>query len=254
VPPPAGLLGRRVLVVGASSGIGRALALAAGAAGAEVAVAARRLDLVEEVASTVRAAGGESRAWRCDVTDEADCARLVDEAAAWMGGLDLLLYMSGRSPLVKVRDATPAQWAELFATNVVGASLVVSRAIGHLHAAAEPVVVVTTHSMGAPWPWLGVYAATKAALAELARALRTEEPGLRVLCVSVGNTATSFADAWDPEVAGEAFTEWAGAGRLRYEVLQADDMAGAILAAVLERDGPDELLIAGAEVPSPPVA
>ena len=95
-------------------------------------------------------------------------------------------------------------------------------------------MVVTTHSMGVPWPWLGVYGSTKAALAELARALRSEEPHLRVLCVAVGNTASSFADNWDPEVAGQAFEQWVADGLLRYEVLQCDEMADAILAAVLD--------------------
>jgi NAD(P)-dependent dehydrogenase (short-subunit alcohol dehydrogenase family) len=237
-----------VLIVGASSGIGRALAIVAGAAGAQVALAARRLDLVDAAAEEIRAAGGEARAWRCDVTEEADTARMVAEAAAWMGGIDVLLYMSGGSPLVRVADASAEQWHEMLATNLVGAALVLRGALAHLRRADDPVVVVTTHSMGTPWPWLGVYGATKAALAELARALRTEEPRLRVLCVAVGNTVSSFADNWDPEVAAQAFEQWAAAGLLRYEVLQAHEMADAILGAVLDPNTPAELLIAGAEV------
>jgi NAD(P)-dependent dehydrogenase (short-subunit alcohol dehydrogenase family) len=250
VPPPARLEGRRVLVVGASSGIGRALALAAGAAGARVAMAARRLELVEEAAAAIRSAGGEARAWHCDVTAEADCARFVDEAAAWLGGIDVLLYLSGGSPLVRVADAPAELWHDLLATNVVGGAVVVRHALAHLEHSEDPVVVVTTHSMGAPWPWLGVYGATKAALAEMARALRSEEPRLRVLCVSVGNTASAFADNWDPAVAGQAFERWVADGLLRYEVLQSEEMADAILAAVLDPESPDEVLIAGAEVSS----
>jgi NAD(P)-dependent dehydrogenase (short-subunit alcohol dehydrogenase family) len=245
---PASLDGRRVVVVGASSGIGRALAIGAGGAGARVAMAARRLDLVEEAAAEIRAAGGEARAWRCDVTEGADIARLVAEAAEWMGGIDVLLYMSGSSPLVRVADASAALWHEMLATNLVGAALVLGAALEDLRASQDPVVVVTTHSMGEPWPWLGVYGATKAALAEMARGLRSEEPRLRVLCVAVGNTATSFADNWDPEVATQAFEQWAAGGLLRYEVLQAQEMADAIMAAVLDPSTPDELLIAGAEV------
>jgi NAD(P)-dependent dehydrogenase (short-subunit alcohol dehydrogenase family) len=248
VTSPASLDGRRVLVVGASSGIGRALAVTAGGAGARVALAARRLPLVEEAAAEIRAAGGEARAWRCDVTDVEQCSALVAEAAAWMGGIDVLLYLSGSSPLVRVADAPATLWHEMLATNLVGAAMVVSAALEHLNAAQDPVVVVTTHSMGTPWPWLGVYGATKAALAELARGLRSEEPRLRVLCVAVGNTATSFADNWDPETAGRAFEQWAANGLLHYEVLQAQEMADAILAAVVDQSTPDEILIAGAEV------
>jgi len=245
MPQWEGLEGRRVLVMGASSGIGRALALAAGAQGAWVALAARRLELVEEAAAEIRAGGAQARAWRCDVTVEPECHRVVDEAAAWMGGIDLLLYLSGGSPLVRSEEATAATWHELLATNLVGAALVVGRALGHLRRAADPAVVVTTHSMGSPWPWLGVYGSTKAALAELARALRGEEPGVRVLCVAVGNTASSFADTWDPAVAAQAFEQWAADGRLRYRVLQCGEMAQDILAAVADHDGPDDLLIAG---------
>ncbi len=248
MPTPASLEGRRVLVVGASSGIGRALAVSAGRSGARVALAARRLAMVEEAAEEIRRAGGEARAWRCDVTAEADCARLVTEAAAWMGGLDTVLYLSGGSPLVRVAEAPAELWHDMLATNLVGAALIVGDALGHLRRAAHPVVVVTTHSMGRPWPWLGVYGATKAALAEMARGLRAEEPGLRVLCVAVGNTASSFADGWDPEVAGRAFEAWVADGLLRYEVLQSQEMADAILGAVLDPDSPDELLIAGADL------
>ena len=111
MPTAARLEGRRVLVVGASSGIGRALAVTAGRAGARVALAARRLALVEEAAEEIRGAGGEARAWRCDVTDGADCARLVTGAAAWMGGIDVVLYLSGGSPLVRVAEAPAAALA-----------------------------------------------------------------------------------------------------------------------------------------------
>jgi hypothetical protein len=66
----------------------------------------------------------------------------------------------------------------------------------------------------------------------------------------VGNTASSFADNWDPAVAGQAFERWVADGLLRYEVLQSEEMADAILAAVLDPESPDEVLIAGAEVSS----
>jgi NAD(P)-dependent dehydrogenase (short-subunit alcohol dehydrogenase family) len=236
---------RRVLVVGASSGIGRALALAAGAAGARVALAARRLDAVEEAAHEITAAGGRARAWRCDVTDPEDCRSLVENAAAFLGGIDVVLYLSGASSLLRVAETSPEQWHRLLATNLVGAATVVARSLDHLHRATDPVVVVTTTTMGDhPWPWLTVYGATKAALAEMAKGLRHEEPGLRVLCVAVGPTLTDFAEGWDPDTATAAFTAWAEGDMMHYGVLEAADMAAAILDAVLDTDGPDDILIA----------
>ncbi len=248
----AGLEGRRVLVVGASSGIGRALAVAAGAAGARVALGARRQELVEEVAQEIRHAGGDARAWRCDVTDPGDCRALVDAAAGFMGGIDMVLYLSGSSPLVRVADATAAQWHELLATNLVGAAAVLSHALVHLRRATDATVMVTTTTMGDhPWPWLTVYGSTKAALAEMAKGLRHEEPALRVVCVAVGPTVTAFADGWDPETATAAFTAWAEGDMMRHGVLEATEMAAAIMAALLDTSGPDDILIA-ADPDAPP--
>ncbi len=236
-----------MLVAGASSGIGRALALAAGAAGATVALAARRVELVEQAAAEIGGAGGRARAWRCDVTDPADCRDLVEEAGRWMGGIDLVLYLSGASPLLRVADATPADWHDLLAVNLVGAATVLRAALPHLRRAADPVVVVTTTTMGAhPWPWLTVYGSTKAALAEMAKGLRHEEPGLRVLCVGVGPTLTAFADSWDPETAATAFSAWAEGGMMQRGVLAAADMAAAIIDALNDREGPDDIVIAAA--------
>ena len=253
-------------MVGASSGIGRALALAAGAAGATVALAARRLERLEQTAAEIRRAGGEATPLRCDVTDERSCRDLVDEAARAMGGIDTLLYLSGVSPLVKVADATPALWHELLATNLVGAATVIAAALPHLRKAQlpdddgqsdgrpeqrHPVVVVTTTTMGdAPWPWLTVYGATKAGLAEMARGLRREEPGLRVICVAVGPTLTSFADGWDPETAAAAFGRWDEEKMMAYGVLEAHQMASAIVDAIVDTGGPDDVLIA-ADPPPP---
>ena len=211
----------------------------------QVALGARRLALVEEAAAQIREAGGRARAWRCDVTDADDCRNLVEEAAAFMGGIDLVLYLSGASTLLKVAEASPEQWHQMLATNLVGAATVLSRALPHLREADHPTVVVTTTTMGEhPWPWLTVYGSTKAALAEMARGLRHEEPGLRVLCVAVGPTLTDFAAGWDPATATAAFGTSAEGQMMRHGVLEASAMAGAIIDAVLDRSGPDDILIA----------
>jgi NAD(P)-dependent dehydrogenase (short-subunit alcohol dehydrogenase family) len=147
--------------------------------------------------------------------------------------------------LLRVAEASPAQWHDLLATNLVGAATVIAGALGALRQATDPVVLVTTTTMGEhPWPWLTVYGATKAALAEMARGLRHEEPGLRVLCVAVGPTVTAFADGWDPDTAASAFTAWAEGDMMRHGVLEAPAMAAAIIDAVLDPSGPDDILIA----------
>ena len=72
------------------------------------------------------------------MTVEADCTRLVAEAAAWMGGIDVVSYLSGSSPLVRVADAPASLWHEMLATNLVGAALVVRGALEHLPGRRTP--------------------------------------------------------------------------------------------------------------------
>ena len=94
--------GYRILVVGASTGIGRAVGIQAAQSGAAVAFAARRTELLEEA---VDAAGGSSFAVACDVRREEQCARAVEEAVERFGGLDAVVYAAGKSPLVRFADA-----------------------------------------------------------------------------------------------------------------------------------------------------
>lgn len=256
-----GLADRRLLIVGASSGIGRALALGAARSGARVALVARRLALLEGI---VAAADGAAAAFPCDVTDPTAVTRMVADATAWLGGLDVVVYATGVAPLADLAATTPAQWQLVLSTNVIGAALVTAASLPHLRrpAATEDrgddggpargcVAVLSSHSVGDPWPGLGAYAASKAALVEFARALRGEEPDVRVLAVTVGDTATPFADQWEPRAAGEALERWLAEGRLCHEVLQPDEVAGAILEA-LAGGGPDDLVVMGPTVDPAP--
>ena len=87
-------------------------------------------------------------------------------------------------------------------------------------------------------------------IATVARGLRREEPGLRVLCVAVGPTVTAFAEGWDPDMATAAFTAWAEGEMMRYGLLEAADMATAIIDAVLDVGGPNDILIAAPADPN----
>ena len=139
----------------------------------------------------------------------------------------------------------------MLSTNVVGAALVASAALPHLRRAPSggrgSLAVLSSHSVGDPWPGLGAYAASKAALVELARALRVEEPGVRVVVVTVGDTATGFADRWDPAEATGALERWLADGHLSHEVLQPAQVARAVLEA-LGGPGPDDVEVVGPAV------
>jgi len=251
-----------MLVVGASSGIGRAIAIGAVRSGARVALAARRAQLLQSAleeahvpgpASGAQAAAragatgaGAAQAFECDVADEVATRQMVDDAASWLGGLDIVVYAAGTAPLSPVAGLAGDDWTRLFATNVVGAAVVVAQALPELRKADNSVVtLLSTHTVGRPWPSLTAYTASKAALEEYGRGLQIEEPDLRVLTVRVGNTATQFADGWDPELFERAFGGWLEEGLMRHRVMTADEVAEQVLAAMIDMSGPSEILVRG---------
>src|SRR5690606_22913357 len=120
-----------VLIVGASSGIGRVLGLQAAAAGASVAFAARRRELVEAAAAE---AGNGAVGLVCDVRDEAACAAVVASSVEALGGLDAVVYSSAIDLLTRLEDAGAERWRATFETNVFGAAFVTTAALPHLRA------------------------------------------------------------------------------------------------------------------------
>jgi NAD(P)-dependent dehydrogenase (short-subunit alcohol dehydrogenase family) len=205
----------------------------------------------EDLDAAANDAGPRAKALPVDVRDPTSVARLVANAAEWLGGLDIVVYAAGLARLAPLTAVTPAQWQESWATNVTGAALVVAAALPHLRRSPHGcVALLSSHSVGHPWPGLVPYAASKAALDELARGLRTEQPDLRVLRVVVGNTATGFADHWDPDTAGAALERWLEEGYLRHRVLEPTEVAEAIIAALARTglDRSDDVEVVGEEL------
>lgn len=203
----SGLGGRRILVVGASSGIGRAAAVQLGRAGARLVLAARRVDRLEEVAIE---AGPEATAVRCDVREESDCHAVVATAVDRFGGLDDLVYATGTGPLVQLIDADQATWREALETNLLGAAMVTRAAVGSLEASEGRAIYFssTSASITPPWPGLNLYVVSKAALDKLIDAWRSEHPSVSFTRVVTGPTVTEFAEDWDPELFAEAGALW----------------------------------------------
>jgi NAD(P)-dependent dehydrogenase (short-subunit alcohol dehydrogenase family) len=206
------LAGRRVLLVGASSGVGRAIGLRAASEGALVGFAARRLDLLE---SAVNEAGPPAVAIVCDVCDEVSVERSVGEMAAAFGGIDAVVYATGIDPLMRIETVDGSAWANLFATNVIGASLVIRAALPHLREAKGRVALISATSVGRPLPGMGAYASSKAALEELARAWRSEHPDISFSSVAIGMTlGTEVTANWNAELLGELASIWDSRGHL----------------------------------------
>jgi NAD(P)-dependent dehydrogenase (short-subunit alcohol dehydrogenase family) len=204
----------RVVVVGASSGIGRCIGVGLAQGGAQVALLARRKERLTDAAKD---AGPGTLAIACDVTDEASCRAAVEEAAGGLGGIDGIVYTPGIGPLVRLVDTDAAQWRQVFDTNVIGASLVTAAALPHLKAATGTGIYLSSVSASQtpPWPGLGAYAVSKAALDKLVEAWRAEHPDLGFTRLVVGECAggegdamTGFADGWDQDLATELLPLW----------------------------------------------
>ncbi len=227
------LQGARVLVVGASSGIGRAVAARSVAGGAQVVFAARRAEKLEEA---IEAAGaGASRAV-CDVRVPEQCDAVVRDALTRLGGLDVVVYATAIDPLLRLVDTDAQRWHDVLATNVIGASLVCRAALAPLTDSGGRMVFISASSVGRPLPGMGAYETSKAALDELVRAWRGEHPEVGFCNVAVGNTlGTEVYQSWDPALLGELSVVWEARGYVHDNgpgAMTVDDCASVVLAAM----------------------
>lgn len=224
----AGLAGVRVLVVGASSGVGRAVAVAAAGRGARVALAARRADLLTPLAEEL---GGSAHP--LDVADADAIARVVPAAATALGGLDVLFVSSAVMPVARVEQTDAATWARAMAVNALGPALLMQAALPLL--SPEGVVMIaSSDGVGQPRAGLGAYSASKAALEEILTSWRVEHPHLPVVRLVVGPTdGTDILREADLGLLGELYGTWVKAGQIPDTTSTPDDVAATVV-AVLE--------------------
>jgi NAD(P)-dependent dehydrogenase (short-subunit alcohol dehydrogenase family) len=219
------LAGRRVLVIGASAGIGRSFALQALAGGARVVVTARRAERLAEVIGSAT----DGVAVTGDVRDPDDCRRLVAEAIAALGELDLIVYCAGTAPLRPLKDTTDEDWATVLETHVMGVHHVVQAAIGRL-APGAVIAILSSETVGRPRFGLGAYGASKAALEESVRAWRNEHPRQRFVVIAVGATSpTEFGAGFETSLLMDALDDWSRHGLMTKELLDPDDVAGVLV-------------------------
>jgi NAD(P)-dependent dehydrogenase (short-subunit alcohol dehydrogenase family) len=129
--------------------------------------------------------------------------------------VDTVVYSTGIDPLVRIEDVDADRWANLFATNVIGASLVIRSALPLLQAVRGRVILISATSVGRPLPGMGAYATSKAALEELARAWRSEHSDVSFSTVAIGMTlGTGVIDGWDGNLLSELSPVWDGRGHL----------------------------------------
>jgi NAD(P)-dependent dehydrogenase (short-subunit alcohol dehydrogenase family) len=224
-PASRTLAGCRVVVVGASAGIGRAFTERAIADGATVVAAARRKEVLEEIVAA--AGGGHGRAVECDVRTDEGCDALVDAVSA-LGGIDVLLVSVGMAPMTLLGDATGEDWDNAFRTNVYGVNTVIRR-LRPLCANKAIVAVLSSETVGQPRTGLGIYSASKAAVDQLLGIWRAEVPSIRFTQVVVGSTIdTEFGLAFPGELLGWAMGDWLARGLMPETYLMSVDVAETI--------------------------
>ena len=184
-----------VIVTGASSGIGKALALQLAHQGAKVAIAARRLERLEEVAAECRALGGEALVVPTDVTDETQCKALVEKTVAAFGRLDLLIYSAGLAATA-LFDEFPDLKLFQYTVNVnfYGAVFCTYYAMPYLKQNKGRIVAISSLGGKVALPYNSPYCASKFALDGFYYSLRMElyQSGVSVTMIYPYWVATEF--------------------------------------------------------------
>ncbi len=194
------LEGRRALVTGASSGIGKATALRLGAEGARVAVnyySDKERPDAEAVAAQIDPGGANAFAIRADVGSEPDVVGMVGECQKRLGGLDILVNNAGIEKQVPTLEMPLDLWEAVLRTNLTGAFLCLREA-GRLMAAQKGGVIVNMSSVHEfiPWPGFAHYCASKGGMKLLTQTVAREWAplGIRVLAIAPGAIATPIND------------------------------------------------------------
>jgi len=200
------LAGRRALVTGGASGIGKAIAKALSGAGARVAVTDRDGEAASAVAREI---GSAAVADRLDVTDAAAIERVFERLQSEWGGVDVLCANAGISTMNRVVDLTEAEWDANMAVNAKGVFLTNQAAVRRWLKRKTPGVIVNTASLAGKLgaPFLAHYSASKFAVVGFTQALAREvsKDGIRVNCVCPGFVATGMQQReveWEGKLRG----------------------------------------------------
>jgi NADP-dependent 3-hydroxy acid dehydrogenase YdfG len=230
------------VVTGASAGIGAAVARALAATGMRVVLGARRVERLQDVCAGIRAAGGAAEFAVTDMRDEAQVERLIATAVERFGRLDAVVNNAAIGTLRTIADGRTDEWRAVLETNVLGTLIACRAALRHMLAQGSgDILNMTSASAHEAWPYLSVYAASKAAIHTLSDGLRAEVAGqgVRVMTIEIHNvTGTDFASNFAPEVMPAAITRWEQLGLLSREspMIQPDDVARAVVFQLSQPD------------------
>ncbi|WP_372966518.1 SDR family NAD(P)-dependent oxidoreductase [Marinobacter sp.] len=220
--------GKRVLITGASSGLGRHFAHTMAKAGAQVVVGARRVDRLDDLVADIHQNGGSATAMALDVTSRESVVSCLDGICSRFGGLDVVVNNAGVSDTKAVLDYTDDDWDAIVQTNLKGAWIVAQESARRMaETGGGSIVNVTsilaTRLAGA----VGPYCAAKAGLAHLTRSMALElaRYKIRVNALAPGYVMTEINQDFLQSEAGERLKKRIPAR----EFCQVADLDGALL-------------------------
>ncbi|RJX35966.1 MAG: SDR family NAD(P)-dependent oxidoreductase [Desulfurivibrio sp.] len=194
------LAGKTAIVTGASSGIGRATALALVRSGAAVVISARRRERLDELAAEIAAMGGKALVVAGDAGISADIDLLLESALHWKEGggkYDVVVVNAGRGLAGGILGSDESQWQQLYQVNVLGAAHLMRRAGQYLAQRKSGDIVVLGSVVGRNIsPFSGFYGSSKFAISAIAEGLRREvcPHGVRVCLVMPGIVISEFQE------------------------------------------------------------
>ncbi|MDR3386484.1 MAG: SDR family NAD(P)-dependent oxidoreductase [Rudaea sp.] len=225
------LAGRVALVTGASSGIGDATARALAAAGAQVAIVARRKDRLDVLARELTQSGAQALAIPADLAREDENRRIVAETEAQFGRLDILVNNAGVMLLSPVEGADPADWRRMLELNVLGLMVSSQAALAGMRSRGGGHIVNIASTAGRiANANVSGYSASKFAVVAFSESLRREvyKDHIRVSVIEPGVVETELREHIPHAGTRQAIDAWAASMRQ----LQPEDIANAVLYCV----------------------
>ncbi len=196
----AEIQGKRVLITGSSSGIGKALAFALAKKGAVLALAARRAECLENVAADINTAFSHlpmPLVFPCDVAIRENVSRLIETSIQQMGGIDILVNNAGIGVYGNTEKTSISDFRSIMDVNFFGSVHCILEVLPHMKRKGQGHIVnIASVAAKHGVPYLGAYGAGKAALVALSQSLRAElsGSGISVVVAYPGYTQTEFFD------------------------------------------------------------
>lgn len=190
------ITGKVVAITGASSGMGKAIAIELAKNGAKVVLGARRTEQLQEIVEKIKSNGGEAAFAQIDVKEKSDLVRLVNTAIEQYGKLDVMVNNAGVSQLSRIDELDIDGWEEMIDINLKGVlyGMAASIPVFKQQQSGHIVNIISTSGIKIV-PMQGVYAGTKNAIRTIAEAFRQESDGtIRITGISPGFVKTDFAD------------------------------------------------------------